>query len=85
MDGADIRMIQRRRRLRFALKTGKRYWVTGDRLGQKLERNKTVQSYIFGFIHYTHPAATEFLDNLVVRNGPSDHVENPTLTRTASQ
>jgi hypothetical protein len=49
--------------------------IAGYGIGQKFERHKTMQARIFRLVDHTHPAATEFLDNPVVRNGFSDHVE----------
>jgi len=40
---------------------------------QKLQGDEAVQLYILGLAHHTHPAATELLDEAVVREGLADH------------
>jgi hypothetical protein len=42
-------------------------------LRQKLERNETVETTIFGFVNDSHPAATELFDDAVMRDGLADH------------
>jgi hypothetical protein len=32
-----------------------------------------MQFYVFSFVNHAHPAATEFFDNAVVRDGSTDH------------
>ena len=71
--GADVGMVQCGSSLGFALEAGEGLGVSGDVVGQKLEGNKAVQPGVFGFIDHTHAAATDLLDNAVVRDGPTDH------------
>jgi hypothetical protein len=66
-------VVQRLRGLGFALKAGECLWVEGNRLGQKLEGDETMQSHVFGFVDHVHPAATELLDDTVVRDCLADH------------
>ena len=73
VDGADVGMIQRRSRLRFALEAAERLGISSDFVGQELEGDKTAQPRVFGFVDHTHPTATQFPDNAVVRDGLSDH------------
>jgi hypothetical protein len=40
---------------------------------QKLQGDEAVQLYILGLVDHTHPAATELLDEAVVRDGLADH------------
>jgi hypothetical protein len=40
-----------------------------DIAGKKLERHKPAQSRIFSFVNHSHPAATEFFNHSVMRNG----------------
>src|SRR5207253_3163435 len=70
---ANILMIQSRRRLRLALEAGQCLRVSGDFFGQKLEGNEAMQPRVLGFIHHTHTAAPELLDDAVVRDGLADH------------
>src|SRR5207245_139324 len=69
---ANILMIQSRRRLRLALEADQCLWVSGDFFGQKLEGNEAMQPRVLGFIHHTHTAAPELLDDAVVRDRLSD-------------
>jgi hypothetical protein len=66
--------------------------VFNDVIGQKLQGDKSVEGYVLGLIDDTHAAATELLDNVVMRDGPADHsgdsgIWSPHLTdaATASQ
>jgi hypothetical protein len=72
---ADVEVVQRLRGLGFALKAGECLWVEGNRLGQKLEGDETMQSHVFGFVDHVHPAATELLDDTVVRDCLADHAQ----------
>src|SRR5271154_7028337 len=74
VDGADVGVIQRRGRLGFALKTGERLRVFGYVVGQELKGYEPAELYVFGFVDHTHPAAAEFLDDAIVRDGLADHV-----------
>jgi hypothetical protein len=40
---------------------------------QKLQGDEAVQFYVLGFIYHTHTAATELLDDAVVRDGAANH------------
>src|SRR5438270_12397734 len=70
MNRADVRVIERRRGLRFALKTGECLRVTGDIFWQELESDETVQPRVLCLVHYTHATTAELLDDAVVRDGP---------------
>ena len=41
----------------------------GDIIRQELERDKKTKLCVLSLVHNTHPAATEFLDDPVVRHG----------------
>ena len=73
VDGADVGMIQRGRSLGLALKTRECLRVAGNFLGQEFEGNEAMQSCVLSFVNHAHPAATEFLDNAVMRDGLVDH------------
>ena len=72
VDGADVGMVQRRRRLGFAPEASQGDRVAGDFIRQKLERHKAVQARVFGFVDHTHTAAAQLLDDAIVRNGLTD-------------
>ncbi len=42
-------------------------------LWQKLERDETAETGVLRLINNSHPAATELLDDAVVRDGLADH------------
>jgi len=72
VDRADVRMVQRRSRLRLALETGESLCVFGDFVRQELQGDKAAQLYILSLINHTHAATADFLDDAVVRNGLPD-------------
>ena len=67
--------------LRFTLEAGESLWIGGHFLRQKLERDETVKTSVFGLVNHTHAAAAEFLENAVVRNGLADHRANLTCMK----
>jgi hypothetical protein len=68
IDRADMRMIERRRRSGFALKTIERLRIL-FRLGrQKFKSYLASQPEIFGLIDDAHPAATQAAQDTVTRN-----------------
>ncbi len=70
---ADVGMIERRRRLRLALKTAQSLGIFRYVIGQELERDKTLEASVFGLKHHAHTAASEFLQNAVVRDDLVSH------------
>jgi hypothetical protein len=72
VDGADIRVVESRCRLRFTLETGQSLGVLGYLVRQELQRYKAVQLHILGLIDHTHPAAAQLLHDAVVRDGLAD-------------
>jgi hypothetical protein len=65
---ANIRMIQGRSGLRFALKSGQRLPIPGNFCGKELERHEATQPRILGFVDDTHPATPEFFQDAIVRD-----------------
>jgi hypothetical protein len=49
--------------------------VSGDVFRQKLQGDKSTKLGVFCLIYNTHTAATESLDNAVVRYGLADHLD----------
>ena len=72
VNGADVGMVQGRRRLRLPLETRQRLCVFGYIVGQKFQRHEAVQPGVFSFIDNAHATAAKFLSDAVVRNGLSD-------------
>src|SRR5580692_2221664 len=73
MNRANVGMVQRGRRLSFALKSGESQRVAGDVFGQELQGDKTMQPNILRFVDHAHAAAAESLNDAVVRDGLAEH------------
>jgi hypothetical protein len=69
VDGADVRMIQCRCCLGFALKAAECLRVFGYLVGQELRGDEATEFDILSLVDDTHPATTEFLDDAVMREG----------------
>ena len=69
IDCADIRMVQRRGRLRLSLESRQGLRVSRHILGEEFQRNKTVQPYVLSLIDHAHTATTELFYDSVVRDG----------------
>ncbi len=65
-------MVQRRRRLRFAREPAQGLWIPRELFGDELERHRTAQPRVFGLVHDAHAAATQLLDDAVVRERLTD-------------
>jgi hypothetical protein len=73
INSADVGMVQGRCRLRLALEAGERLRVLRYFIGQKLQSDEAMETGVFGFVHHTHPATAELLDNAVMRYGLANH------------
>jgi hypothetical protein len=73
VDSADIRMIEGGSGLRLSLEATSCLRVLSHFVRQELQRDEAVQFHILGLIDDAHTAATELLDDAVVRNGLADH------------
>src|SRR5271157_3649167 len=73
VDGADVGMVQRRGGASFAPEALQRLPVVSQIVGKELEGDEAAKTGVLGLIHHTHPAATELLDDAVVRDGCADH------------
>jgi len=69
---ADIGVAQRRSRSRLALKTSERVRVASDFIGQKLERDKAMETDVLRFVNHTHSATAQLFDDAIVRDGLAD-------------
>ena len=65
---ADVRMIERRSGLGFALKTAQGLRVFGYLVRQKLESHEPAEFCVLGLIDDTHAAAAQLLDDAEVGN-----------------
>jgi hypothetical protein len=57
----------------LSAETRQRLRIAPDFVGKKFQRDKAMQPRVFGFVDDAHPAAAEFLDDAVMRNGLADH------------
>ena len=73
VDGADIRMIQRRCRPGFAAEALECREISRHVVGQELQGNKAAEKRVLGLVHDAHPALAESLDDAVARDGCADH------------
>jgi hypothetical protein len=79
VDGADVRMIERRRSPCFPAETFKRVRVLRNVVGQEFEGNEAAQLSVLRFVHHAHAPAPEFLNNTIAGNHLADHEEDEGL------
>ena len=70
---ADVGMIQGRRSAGFAAEPLEGLCVLGKFFRKEFQRDEASELEVFGFVDHAHPAAAQFLDNAVMRNGFADH------------
>ncbi len=74
VDGADVGMVQRRRRPRLSAEAFQGLRVFSHRVRQELQSDHAAEFEVFGLVDHTHPTATELLDDVVMRDGLPDHL-----------
>ena len=74
VDSADVRMIQRGSSASFAPKAFERLGILGNILRKELQRYESAEFEIFGLGNDAHAAPAKNFDNLVVRDGLTNHV-----------
>jgi hypothetical protein len=73
VDGADVRVVERRSGAGLSLEAFQSRSV-GAQLGwKKLQGHVPAQGFVLGLVHHAHPAATELVDDTVVRDGLANH------------
>ena len=65
VDGRDVRMIERRQELGFALEAGHALGIAGEGLGQDLQRDVAIEASVAGAVDFAHAAGAEERDDLV--------------------
>jgi hypothetical protein len=85
MNRADVGMIQSRSSLSFTAESFECLRVAGQVFWKELQRDEAVESRVLGFIDHAHPAATEFFQDAVVRDGLANHREGRRNLRFHSQ
>src|SRR5271157_2268834 len=73
VNGADIWVVQRRRRARFALKPLQRKRIFFRLGGQELERDMPTEVDVLGFVDHSHSSAAQLRQDTVVRDSLADH------------
>jgi hypothetical protein len=73
VDGADVRMIQRRGRPGLAAETLQGSGVVGQLLGEEPERHAAAEMGVLGLVHHPHPSTSELLEDRVVGDRGADH------------
>jgi len=73
VDGADIRVVERRCRFGLAPKSLQRLRISGQYFGQEFERDESLQARVLRLVHHPHAAAAELFYDAVVRDRPPDH------------
>ena len=73
VNGANVGVIQSRSGFRFAAETFERLTIARDVIGKELKCHETVQAGVLSFVDHTHPAAAQFLDDAIMREGLADH------------
>jgi hypothetical protein len=73
IDGADVRVVQRRGGARFAQEALHRLRLVGAILRQELERHLARELHVFGEIDHAHAARAERVEDAIVRDGLADH------------
>jgi hypothetical protein len=68
VNGANVRVIQRRSGLGLALETFERRAIVGQLLRKKFQGNGTMEACVLGLINNAHSSTAELFDDAVVRN-----------------
>jgi len=66
-------MVERGGRLGFALEAAERLRIASHLIGQEFQRHKAVQPCVFRLVNHAHTAATELLNDAVMRDGLAEH------------
>ena len=73
VDHTDVGMVQGGRGARFPAKSFQHHRVLRDQLRQKFKCHHPTKLSVLGLINHTHPPATEFFDDPIMRDGMADH------------
>src|SRR4029077_1844744 len=73
VDGADVGMVERGRRARFAPEALQRLMVSGYIVRKEFQCDKTAQLAVFSLVDHAHTTATKLFQDAIVRDGLTDH------------
>jgi hypothetical protein len=68
VDSADVRVVQRRRSLGFALESAESLRVVGEFVGKKLQSDVATQLQVFAFADHTHATTADLAEDAVMGN-----------------
>ena len=74
-DGADVGVVQGRRRARLAPETTESLGIVDHIVRQEFQGDEAVELGVFGFVDHTHAAAAKLLTDAIVRDGLADHAQ----------
>ncbi len=77
VDGADVGVVQRGSGAGFAAKAFESLRILRNVFGEEFERDKATEGGVFGLVNNAHPAAAQFFDDAIVRDGLADHAVGP--------
>ncbi len=75
VEGADVGVVEGRGGAGFALEPLGGERIGRHRLGQELQRDVAAEAEILGAVDHAHAAGTQPIDDAVVRDNGTDHLE----------
>ena len=75
VDGSDVRVVERRQQLGFAVEAGHSLGVLGKVLGKDLDGDIPIKVLIAGSIHVAHSARAKRFDDHVMTEGLADQYD----------
>src|SRR5215203_4833519 len=73
VNGANIRMVQSRRRTCLSLEPFNRLWIVLESWGEKFQCDGALQPGVFRLVHDAHAALSKLLAHNIMRDGLADH------------
>ena len=73
VNGADVGMVERGSSLSLSLEAAESLRIASNIIRQELQSYEAMQASVLCLVDDAHSAATEFLDDAVVRNSSTDH------------
>src|ERR1700687_297864 len=83
INGADMRMIQRRSCSRFAAEALNSRMVLGKALGKKFQADVAAETNVLGLIHDPHSASAQLFQNAVMGDGSPGHRKESVHSRSS--
>jgi len=76
VNGKDVRVVELRHRLGFALESSETIGILCDILMQHLDRHVAIETLVVRPVHHPHPTGADLLDDAVVAEGGADEVRH---------